>query len=37
MELVDNAVDFVSENKVTIIIAIVCAAVVLGAWLYFKK
>jgi len=37
MELVDNAVNFVSENKTTIAIGIGCALIVLAAWLYFKK
>lgn len=37
MEIVDNAVDFVSENKTTIAIAVVAAVLVLSAWLYFKR
>lgn len=37
MEIVDNAVGFVSDNKNTIAIGIACAVLVLAAWLYFKR
>lgn len=37
MELVDNAMAFVEDNKTTIIIAVAVSVVVLAAWLYFRK
>lgn len=37
MEVIDNAMDFVTEHKTTIAIALVAAVVVLAVWLYFKK
>lgn len=37
MELVDNAISFVNDNKTTIIIAVVVSVVVLAAWLYYRK
>ncbi len=37
MELVDNALGFVNENKTTIAIAIAVSVVVLAVWLYTRK
>jgi hypothetical protein len=37
MELIDNAVSFATENKAGIIVGIVLAVVIIGAYLHFRK
>lgn len=37
MEVIDNAVEFVKDNKTTIAIALVAAVIVLAIWLYYFK
>lgn len=37
MEIVDNAMTFVNENKTTIAIAVAVSVIVLAVWLYYRK